>query len=85
MSRAVRVGLRTGAAALLLVQALPAQDARNEQVERMEAALVRVRRMTTSDVAGARVLADSLVRALPDAEPAQAEALFARASVAGSA
>lgn len=85
VSRAVRVGLRAGAAALLLAQALPAQDARNEQVERMEAALVRVRRMTTSDVAGARVLADSLVRALPDAEPAQAEALFARASVAGSA
>ncbi|MCU0627690.1 MAG: SPOR domain-containing protein [Gemmatimonadaceae bacterium] len=46
----------------------------------MEQALQRVKRLTTANVVGARALADSLVRAL-----AQAEALFARASIAANA
>ena len=52
---------------------------------RVEEVLVRVRRYTSSDVAQARALADSLVSALPADASALPEALFAKASIAASA
>ena len=52
---------------------------------RVEEVLVRVRRYTSSDVAQARALADSLVSALPADASVLPEALFAKASIAASA
>lgn len=52
---------------------------------RAEEVLVRVRRYTSSDVAQARALADSLVSALPADASVLPEALFAKASIAASA
>ena len=64
---------------------LRAQGQPADTTDRVSGVLARVRRMTTGDVAGARGVVDSLVRALPDGEPMLAEALFARASIAASA
>ncbi len=52
---------------------------------RGEDVLTRVRRYTTSDIRAARMLADSLVTALPPASPLVPEALFSRASIAANA
>jgi cell division septation protein DedD len=65
--------------------ALHAQNADSVQTLRAGDALNRIRRYTTSDVATARAIADSLVRVLPAEASVMPEALFAKASIAASA
>jgi DedD protein len=72
-------------AGCMLVSVLSAQNADSLTTVRTEEALARVRRYSASDVAAARVLADSLVTALPASSPLLAEALFAKAAIAASA
>ena len=77
-----------GAAALMQFMPLSrahAQTADSVISARAEDVLVRVRRYTSSDVPAARVLADSLVNALPSTASAMPAALFAKASIAPSA
>ena len=71
--------------ALTPVTALHAQNVDSLLTIRAENVLQRVRRYTTSDVAEARQLADSLVRVLPAEASVMPEALFAKASIAPSA
>jgi hypothetical protein len=70
---------------LLPACALGAQHADSVQTIRATDALNRIRRYTTSDVATARAIADSLVRVLPSDASVMPEALFAKASIAASA
>jgi DedD protein len=83
------VGSRVHVAALLLCIAtsrLGAQQPTDSVTTmRAEDVLTRVRRYATIDVALARTLADSLVRALPADATVIPQALFARASIAASA
>ncbi len=62
-----------------------AQNADSMTTMRAGDAMNRIRRYTTSDVAMARTIADSLVRALPNDATVMPEALFAKASIAPSA
>ncbi len=62
-----------------------AQNSDSLTSARAEEVLARVRRFTTSDVPAARVLADSLVNALPATATVMPTALFAKASIAPSA
>jgi hypothetical protein len=71
--------------ALAPLPALQAQGADAQLTARAEEVLARVRRLTTGDVAQARTVADSLVRALPADAAVMPEALFAKASIAPSA
>ena len=75
---------------LAVLQLMPLTRARAQATDsvmsaRAEDVLVRVRRYTSSDVPAARVLADSLVNALPSTASAMPAALFAKASIAPSA
>ena len=67
------------------LSALAAQSADSLLTMRTNEAFNRIRRVTSSDVAMARTIADSLVRALPNDATVMPEALFARASIAPSA
>jgi cell division septation protein DedD len=80
--RALALGI---ALCLALGTALHAQNADSVQTLRATDALNRIRRHTTSDVATARTIADSLVRVLPAEASVMPEALFAKASIAASA
>ena len=62
-----------------------AQNFDSAQTIRVEEVLVRVRRLTSSDVAAARAVVDSLVVTMPPGAAAMPEALFAKASIAPSA
>ncbi len=62
-----------------------AQNFDSVQTIRVEEVLVRVRRLTSSDVAAARAVVDSLVVTMPPGAAAMPEALFAKASIAPSA
>ncbi|MCC7052499.1 MAG: SPOR domain-containing protein [Gemmatimonadaceae bacterium] len=80
--------MRVVAAMALSVPAaasLGAQNADSLAIARATESLARVKRLTSGDVAAARLLADSLVKALPAASPVMPEALFAKASIAASA
>ena len=70
---------------LLVVSAAQAQASDSLTSARAEEVLTRVRRYTSSDVPAARVLADSLVNALPASAAVMPAALFAKASIAPSA
>lgn len=72
---------------LLAVPSHPVQAQAPDSVisARAEEVMVRVRRYTSSDVAAARALADSLVNALPSTASAMPAALFTKASIAPSA
>jgi cell division septation protein DedD len=80
--RALALGI---ALCLALGTAVHAQNADSVQTLRASDALNRIRRHTTSDVATARAIADSLVRVLPAEASVMPEALFAKASIAASA
>ncbi|MBC7841481.1 MAG: hypothetical protein H7099_04185, partial [Gemmatimonadaceae bacterium] len=69
------------------VATLPAaaQNADSVHTQRVEEVLSRVRRLTSSDVAAARAVVDSLVVTMPPGASAMPEALFAKASIAPSA
>ena len=67
------------------LSALAAQSADSLLSMRANEAFNRIRRFTSSDVAMARTVADSLVRALPNGATVMPEALFAKASIAPSA
>jgi hypothetical protein len=74
----------------LLLAALPVvcvhgQNADAQTTARAEDVMIRIRRMTSADVSGARQLADSLVSALPAGASVLPEALFSKASIAASA
>lgn len=62
-----------------------AQSADSLRTVRASDAIARIKRFTSSDVASARLLADSLVNGLPNDASAMPDALFARASIAASA
>lgn len=70
---------------LLVVSAAQAQTSDSLTSARADEVLTRVRRYTSSDVPAARVLADSLVNALPASATVMPAALFAKASIAPSA
>jgi SPOR domain len=70
---------------LLIVSTVRAQATDSLTSLRAEEVLTRVRRYTSSDVPAARVLADSLVNALPANATVMPGALFAKASIAPSA
>jgi len=84
MDKRLRILLPLLLVSLPLVPAL-AQSVDSLQTARAEEVLTRIKRHTASDVLAARVLADSLVGALPDASAVLPEALFAKASIAPSA
>lgn len=67
------------------LSALAAQSADSLLTMRANEALNRIRRFSSSDVAMARTIADSLVRALPNDATVVPEALYAKASIASSA
>ena len=84
MRKAIAFGLS------VMLQLIPlhcatAQNSDSLTSARAEEVLARVRRFTTSDVPAARVLADSLVNALPATATVMPTALFAKASIAPSA
>jgi SPOR domain len=84
ITRAVAVFAAT--LALPIVSApLHAQNADSMMTARAEEALVRMRRYSASDMGAARMLADSLVSALPINATIFAEVLFAKAAIAPSA
>lgn len=83
--RVVVAGMLCVLGGAMLAAPLAAQGADSVVSARAADALARVRRLTSSDVGGARSVADSLVNALPAESSAMPEALFARASIAASA
>ena len=84
----MRKAIATGVALVLQLMPLHSATAQNSDSltsVRAEEVLARVRRFTSSDVPTARVLADSLVNALPATATVMPAALFAKASIAPSA
>lgn len=84
MRKAIAFGLSV-MLQLIPLHAAMAQNSDSLTSARAEEVLARVRRFTTSDVPAARVLADSLVNALPATATVMPTALFAKASIAPSA
>jgi cell division septation protein DedD len=76
-----------GAASVSVTPRLTAQTQNIDSITvvRTDDALARIRRYAGTDVAAARVLADSLVSALPAGSRLLPDALFAKASIAASA